>query len=316
MTIEELFGTLQQSIVGAWRKHLRTSKYSKHMALDEFYTEMPEKVDALIEAWMGVNGRKPKSFDNLLSSKNLGTLDYLKSLRKVVKDGYELMNGEPEIEACLDDIVELIDSTLYKIKELKENKIMKNLNEFINEALNEGASIDQRTVDRFFGDIYNRPMSVKKYQMQSKQTLNNLKNEFSSEEYDMLYELAYNREGEYGRSYINMDNFDYKGIDFYAFSFDFHAINLPKSVTNALDKISTKYPMLVCDFNKGQFGIDHHIYGRISVDRFNTNNAGIETKTEFVKAVKEFLSIIKPFYDDIISYRDEDRDTDELRRRI
>lgn len=192
---------------------------------------------------------------------------------------------------------------------------MKNLNEFLNELLNEGAAIDQRTVDRFFGDIYNRPMSVKKYQIQTKQTLNNLKNEFSSEEYDMLYKLAYNREGEYGRSYINMDNFDYKGIDFYTFDFDLHVINMPKSLTNALDNIYYNYPMLVCDFNKGKFGLDHHIYGRISVDRFNKDNVGAETKTEFVEAVKDFLNIIKPFYNDIISYRDEDREADELSRR-
>lgn len=192
---------------------------------------------------------------------------------------------------------------------------MKSLKEFLNETLNEGASIDQRTVDRFFGDIYNRPMSVKKYQMQTKQTLNNLKNEFSSDEYDMLYKLAYNREGEYGRSYISMDNFDYKDIDFYVLNFDLHSTNIPKSLTNALDRISVKYPMLTCDLNKGQFGIDHHIYGRISVDRFEKANAGIETRGEFVEAVKEFLSIIKPFYNDIISYRDEDRDTDELNRR-
>ena len=137
MTIEELFGTLQQSVVGTWRKHLRTSKYSKHMALDEFYTEMPEKVDALIEAWMGVNGRKPKQFDNLLKSKNMNTLDYLKSLKKVVKDGYELMNGEKELEALLDDIAELIDSTLYKVKELSERK-MKSLAQFVNEAISTG----------------------------------------------------------------------------------------------------------------------------------------------------------------------------------
>ena len=56
MTIEELFGTLQQSTVATWRKHLRTAKYGKHEALDEFYKEMPEKVDALIEAWMGAHG--------------------------------------------------------------------------------------------------------------------------------------------------------------------------------------------------------------------------------------------------------------------
>ena len=56
-TIEEFFGTLQQSVVEEWRKHLKTSKYSKHMALDEFYTEMPEKVDKLIEDYQGINGK-------------------------------------------------------------------------------------------------------------------------------------------------------------------------------------------------------------------------------------------------------------------
>lgn len=133
MTIEELFGTLQQSIVSTWRKHLRTAKYSKHIALNEFYEEMPEKVDALIEAWMGVNGKKIKSYDNVLQSKNMNTLTYLKELRKVVKQGYALMNGEAELEAKLDDIVELIDSTLYKVKELSESKV--DLKDFLMESL-------------------------------------------------------------------------------------------------------------------------------------------------------------------------------------
>lgn len=106
MTIEELFGTLQQSVVSSWRKHLRTHKYSKHMALDDFYNEMPDKVDALIEAWMGVNGKKVNGFDNVIQSANMGTLKYLKELRSVVKQGYPLMNGESELEALLDDILE------------------------------------------------------------------------------------------------------------------------------------------------------------------------------------------------------------------
>lgn len=122
MTIEELFGTLQQSVVSSWRKHLRSAKYSKHMALDEFYTEIPELVDKLIEDWMGVNGKKVKEYTNILQSKNMNTLIYLKELRKVVREGYPLMNGEPELEADLDSIMSLIDSTLYKVKELAENE--------------------------------------------------------------------------------------------------------------------------------------------------------------------------------------------------
>lgn len=144
MTIEELFGTLQQSVVAVWRKHLRTHKYSKHVALNDFYEEMPEKVDALIEAWMGANGKKVNGFDNIIVSKNMGTLKYLKELKSIVKQGYPLMNGDPELEALLDDIAELIDSTLYKVKELDESEVI-SLSDYVNEALNEEVINESKT---------------------------------------------------------------------------------------------------------------------------------------------------------------------------
>lgn len=134
MTIEELFGTLQMSVVASWRKHLRTAKYGKHQALNDFYEDMPEKVDALIEGWMGANGKKVGSFQNILSSSNMNTLKYLKELKKVCKDGYDLMGDNDELKSLLDDIVNLINSTLYKVKELSESS-MKSLSDFINESL-------------------------------------------------------------------------------------------------------------------------------------------------------------------------------------
>lgn len=138
MTIEELFGTLQSSVVGTWRKHLRTAKYAKHEALDEFYKEMPEKVDALIEAWMGANGKKVKGFDNILNSSNMNTLKYLGELKKVCKSGYELMGDNDELKSLLDDIINLINSTLYKVKELSEGMI--DLKDYLVESLNESYS--------------------------------------------------------------------------------------------------------------------------------------------------------------------------------
>ena len=134
MKIEELFGTLQMSVVSGWRKHLRSAKYGKHVALQEFYEEMPDKVDALIEAWMGANGKKVGNFTNILTSSNMNTLSYLKELKKVCKDGYELLDDNEELESLLDDIVNLINSTLYKVKELAESRVMP-LTEFISEAL-------------------------------------------------------------------------------------------------------------------------------------------------------------------------------------
>lgn len=134
MTIEELFGTLQQSTVAGWRKHLRTAKYAKHMALDEFYKEMPEKVDALIEGWMGAHGKKVKGFDNILQSSNMNTLKYLGELKRVCKEGYGLLGDNDELKSLMDDIVNLINSTLYKVKELSENKTV-SLVDYINESL-------------------------------------------------------------------------------------------------------------------------------------------------------------------------------------
>lgn len=136
MTIEELFGTLQMSVVAGWRKHLRTAKYGKHKALQEFYEEMPDKVDALIEGWMGANGKKVGSFQNILSSSNLNTLKYLNELKRVCKEGKALMNENEELLSLVDDILNLINSTLYKVKELSESNITP-FKEFVMERLEE-----------------------------------------------------------------------------------------------------------------------------------------------------------------------------------
>ena len=160
MTIEELFGTLQMSTVATWRKHLRSAKYSKHEALDEFYKEMPEKVDALIEGWMGANGKKIGAFQNVLSSSNMNTLKYLQELKKVCKEGYSLMGDNDELKSLLDDIVNQINSTLYKVKELSESSIM-DLSDFINEARNSikkaltGNNTYMETICESFDTTYN-----------------------------------------------------------------------------------------------------------------------------------------------------------------
>lgn len=120
MTINEFFGTLQESVVMTWRKHLKTKKYSSHMALDEYYKEAPELIDALIEGWQGTHD-KVEDYTNLLKGKDFDTaVDYLNELRKITKEGRELMDSS-ELESDVDSILSLIDSVIYKLKELKEN---------------------------------------------------------------------------------------------------------------------------------------------------------------------------------------------------
>lgn len=148
MTIEELFGTLQMSVVAGWRKHLKFAKYGKHIALQEFYEEMPDKVDALIEGWMGAHGKKVGAFQNVLTSSNMNTLKYLQELKKICKEGYDLLDDNEELESLLDDIVNLINSTLYKVKELSESTMM-DLSDYVMEALVNEAKVERMTVGEF-----------------------------------------------------------------------------------------------------------------------------------------------------------------------
>lgn len=139
MTIEELFGTLQQSVVEEWRKHLKTSKYSKHMALNEFYKEMPELVDTLIEDYIGHTGSKVRDYKNILDASKLDALQYLEELHKICQDGYSILPGDaPELKSDLDAIKSLVDSTMYKVRELRES--ITSLKDFLVESLNESYS--------------------------------------------------------------------------------------------------------------------------------------------------------------------------------
>lgn len=113
----EFFGTLQQSIIVIWRAHLATSSYAEHIALNEYYDGMLDKVDALIENYQGING-KIKRYKNIISEFE-APLSYLETIREVVRNGREQFCKESELQSLCDDILSLINSTIYKIRELK-----------------------------------------------------------------------------------------------------------------------------------------------------------------------------------------------------
>lgn len=128
MTAGEFFGTLQDSVTKEWREHLKANKNSTHEILDEFYKEMPEKIDALIEAWQADN-EVITDYKNVLSD-NLDAIQFLQALKEHVKTGRaELLHGQTELESLADDILSQIDSTLYKLKHLSESR--KSLAEYV-----------------------------------------------------------------------------------------------------------------------------------------------------------------------------------------
>ena len=133
--IGELFGTLQQSVVAEWRKHLQTGKYSKHMALDEFYKDMPEAVDDLIEAYQGHNSVRVEDYKNIIDATEYDALGYLEALHDMIHESKYLLEGS-ELLSLLDECLSIIDSTMYKLRELKENiASLTSLKSYIKEQL-------------------------------------------------------------------------------------------------------------------------------------------------------------------------------------
>ena len=139
--IGELFGTLQQSVVAEWRKHLQTGKYSKHMALDEFYKDMPEAVDDLIEAYQGHNSVKVEDYKNIIDAREYDALGYLEALHDMIHESKYLLEGS-ELLSLLDECLSIIDSTMYKLRELKEDiTSLTSLKSYIKEQLVEESVI-------------------------------------------------------------------------------------------------------------------------------------------------------------------------------
>lgn len=128
MNIEEYFGTLLQSVTEIHEKHLMTGKYSNHKALDEFYNEMPELIDDLVEHWQGTHG-KVESYKNTIESDGEDVVKYLDELLEFVKNGQkELFGDDSALSSDVDSIIGQISSTLYQLKELGEHRMVPLIN--------------------------------------------------------------------------------------------------------------------------------------------------------------------------------------------
>ena len=99
-------------------RHLQTHSYAEHKALDEFYNELPDLVDSLIESYQGKYGRVldyPSGYQVPVATpqefvSNLG--DYVMATRQAVAADSELQND-------IDAIQTLINSTQYKLTFLR-----------------------------------------------------------------------------------------------------------------------------------------------------------------------------------------------------
>lgn len=109
--------TLLHSATNTHFFHWSTDSFSKHMALGEYYDEIVDLTDGLVEVYMGCHEKITK-FPSVYHQPT-DPVKYLKSLQKFVAEARKDLPQETPIQNLIDGIAELIDTTVYKLVNLK-----------------------------------------------------------------------------------------------------------------------------------------------------------------------------------------------------
>lgn len=134
-----LAAVLQDSVMHSWKMHLKAKKYSVHVILEEYYNEAFDMIDAFIEHCQGLCNCIIVD-DNITINmiKSEEPVTYFTTLKdyivKIANDANNFNENNLEIKSDIDDIIRLIDSTLYKLNHLTESKI-KSFDTFVYEDL-------------------------------------------------------------------------------------------------------------------------------------------------------------------------------------
>jgi hypothetical protein len=124
LTIGEFFGTLIESIPITWRYHLKSRKHSEHVILEEYYEDAQEIIDRIIESYQG-KFNVILEYGNRIFDNGKEDILYLSELRDFVQNGRNMFDdivSSSEIMSEIDTLLSLLDSTLYKLKNLTESK--------------------------------------------------------------------------------------------------------------------------------------------------------------------------------------------------
>jgi hypothetical protein len=119
-TLAELVIDLLHSATVTHIMHWQTTSYAAHIALGEYYDQIVDVVDAVVEAYQGktkiILANYPIEMDK---SEGMEPLAYLEYLSAELTEGRALFGTDSEIQNLVDGIADLIDSTMYKLRRFK-----------------------------------------------------------------------------------------------------------------------------------------------------------------------------------------------------
>jgi hypothetical protein len=106
--------TLLHSATNAHLMHFKTRSYSQHKALRQYYDQIPDLVDTLVESYQGLYGIV-EDYPNVYHSPK-DPVKYFESLQRFVADARQDLPQNSELQNQIDEIADLINSTVYKLK--------------------------------------------------------------------------------------------------------------------------------------------------------------------------------------------------------
>lgn len=119
-TLIELVMDLLHSGIITHIMHWQTESYAAHVALGEYYDEIPDLVDAVIEAYQGKNNIILRNFPTEMESyEDMDPLAYMEYLNQELTESRALFGEDAEIQNLVDAIADLIDTTIYKLRRFK-----------------------------------------------------------------------------------------------------------------------------------------------------------------------------------------------------
>ena len=98
--------------------HLQTKSYSKHVALGDYYEGIVDLVDSWVEAYQGTHG----VIENYPNPHGIykDPLAYIDGLCSYVEEKRKSLPDDTMLQNIVDEIVQLLDTTIYKLKRFTE----------------------------------------------------------------------------------------------------------------------------------------------------------------------------------------------------
>ncbi|MGL6228607.1 MAG: DUF5856 family protein [Culicoidibacterales bacterium] len=117
LTVDKFISAALQSVAYIHHKHLTTTSYTLHMALDEYYKNAPELIDAIAESYIGAGYVLSDELEFKQPAQH-SIEAHLKSLKVFALNAHRTLSNYEEVGIIsnIENFVGFVDSILYKLR--------------------------------------------------------------------------------------------------------------------------------------------------------------------------------------------------------